>query len=197
MDSDDELQLSASTLAALQEFQREEKARKEEFEKLSAKAEEDFDNVNAGIDAFQEDWNLSQFWYDDKTANLLADELLDGANESTRIIIVSAPSVYGALSKRAKETWPTKEIYLLEYDDRFKVLAKDKFHHYDFARPLDLPKELAGSFDRILIDPPFLSEDCQTKGKLKYRFGHWLLEVRKVTRFRISSSSQLLYLQYG
>lgn len=29
---------------------------------------------------------------------------------------------------------------------------------------MKLPAELKGAFDRIICDPPFLSEDCQTKG---------------------------------
>ena len=30
---------------------------------------------------------------------------------------------------------------------------------------MKLPVELKGAFDRIICDPPFLSEDCQTKGR--------------------------------
>jgi hypothetical protein len=30
---------------------------------------------------------------------------------------------------------------------------------------MELPKELIETVDRILIDPPFLSVDCQTKGE--------------------------------
>lgn len=53
----------------------------------------------------------------------------------------------------------------MEFDDRFKLLAKPgRFIHYDFNRPLDVPKELKGTFDRALIDPPFLSDECQSKG---------------------------------
>jgi hypothetical protein len=36
--------------------------------------------------------------------------------------------------------------------------------HYDFEKAIQLPAEMKGSFDRIICDPPFLSEDCQTKG---------------------------------
>ena len=147
----------------------EEHERTDQFQKVAAQAEQRFES-KIGIDAFKEDWNLSQFWYDDATANLLADELLEGADANTQIVIVSAPSVYGAISKRNQNDLPTKHIYLLEFDDRFSILAGDKFVHYDFVRPLDLPKSLAGTFDRILVDPPFLSEDCQTKASLTARW---------------------------
>jgi methylase of polypeptide subunit release factors len=44
---------------------------------------------------------------------------------------------------------------------------------YDFEKAIQLPSEMKGAFDRIICDPPFLSEDCQTKGirdiLIKYR----------------------------
>lgn len=176
--ADDDLTLSASTLAALNEFLKEESSRKEEFAKLSSQAEARFDESENGarptMDLFKEDWQLSQFWYNDKTADTLAKELLQGANKDTWIIIVSAPSVYGALNKLPKEEIPTEHIYLLEFDDRFKILSgADRFAHYDFSRPLELPREYKNRFDRVLIDPPFLSQDCQTKAAVTAR---WLLK---------------------
>jgi|TARA_R110002003_G_scaffold115_2_gene9950 methylase of polypeptide subunit release factors len=52
----------------------------------------------------------------------------------------------------------------LEYDERFAVFKE--FVRYDFEKAIQLPAEMKGSFDRIICDPPFLSEDCQTKGRL-------------------------------
>jgi methylase of polypeptide subunit release factors len=51
---------------------------------------------------------------------------------------------------------------LLEYDERFAVFKE--FVQYDFQQPVKLPTEMKGTFDRIICDPPFLSQDCQTKG---------------------------------
>lgn len=164
---DDDLKLSSSTLLALQDFLREETQRKEDFERLSVQAEDDYDRIRSlGMNAFQEDWNLSQFWYSEETSKVLADEILDGANSDTRIAIISAPSVYASIIKRPTEELPTQNIYLLEYDDRFHIMAKDKFVHYDFNRPEDLSRNLHDSFDRVLVDPPFLSEECQTKASV-------------------------------
>lgn len=54
-------------------------------------------------------------------------------------------------------------VKLFEFDPRFEVFGDD-FVAYDFQQPLrGLPPQLKGAFDRVLIDPPFLSEDCQTK----------------------------------
>jgi hypothetical protein len=54
------------------------------------------------------------------------------------------------------------QITLLEFDERFGVFKE--FVRYNFEEPTKLPTELKGSFDRIIVDPPFLSQDCQTKG---------------------------------
>jgi len=50
--------------------------------------------VKLSMSAFAEDWNESQFWYDDETAVTLARELLDGAGKEDVIGVVSAPSVF-------------------------------------------------------------------------------------------------------
>lgn len=123
------------------------------------------------METFTEDWNASQFWYDDKTATTLARQLLDGADETTRIAVVSAPSVYVALRNLLRDTDPSQRpvVKILEFDERFGVFKRD-FVMYDFQQPLKLDTSLKGSFDRILCDPPFLSEDCQTKASLTVRW---------------------------
>jgi tRNA1(Val) A37 N6-methylase TrmN6 len=55
------------------------------------------------------------------------------------------------------------QVKLLEYDERFAVFKE--FVRYDFEKAIQLPAELKGSFDAIICDPPFLSQDCQTKGE--------------------------------
>ncbi|KAK3708139.1 Protein-lysine N-methyltransferase efm5 [Vermiconidia calcicola] len=174
MDEDDDiLQLPADTLSLLQQFNSEKAQRHQQFESLKDQAENEYQNGTRklSMDIFGEDWNASQFWYTDDTARRLAYQLLEGVNENSAIAVVSAPSVYvqirNILSDRATETKP--QICLLEYDRRFEVLGKD-FVLYDFQHPLSLPAELRGKFDRIICDPPFLSEDCQTKTALTVRY---------------------------
>ena len=59
----------------------------------------------------------------------------------------------------------TITLRLLEFDPRFAVFGAD-FVPYDFAAPLrGLPAALRGAADRVLVDPPFLSDDCQTKSR--------------------------------
>lgn len=165
MDSDDELALSAATLQALQQFKQEESARKEQFAKLYEQLERRFDEQQQfSIDAFQEDWQLLQFWYTDATADVLAKALLAGADEDTVICIASAPLVYAAITRMPLLEMPTKHIYLLEYDRRFEVMAgKDHFFYYDYKTPEAVPEQLRHRCHRLLIDPPFLEEECQAK----------------------------------
>ncbi|ODV98095.1 hypothetical protein PACTADRAFT_47917 [Pachysolen tannophilus NRRL Y-2460] len=176
-DDEEVLTLSAHALEALQLFKDEETERKLQFEKLSLQAEKDYEDLqqekpsaSMTIDDFKEDWQLSQFWYSDQTADILADALLEGADEDTVICIASAPSVYAAIAKRPRESLPTKHIYLLEFDKRFGILAGSKhFSFYDYKNPTTIPEHLRNKVDRILIDPPFLEKDCQIKSSISAR----------------------------
>ena len=55
-------------------------------------------------------------------------------------------------------------LFLFEFDTRFDVYGR-QFIHYDYSKPLEfrLADELKGSVDMIVVDPPFLSEECLTK----------------------------------
>lgn len=169
---DEPLQLSAHALAALQLFKQEEEERKKQFEQLYQQVAQEVEETEndeklptpaATIDDFKEDWQLLQFWYDDDTAATLARALLHGADEETVVCIALAPSVYAAIGKLQPEEVPTKHVYLLEYDQRFSVLAPGRFYHYDYTRPDDVPLLLRKKCHRLLIDPPFLEEQCQKK----------------------------------
>lgn len=81
-----------------------------------------------------------------------------------------------------REKYPIRpKLMLLEFDDRFAVFKGD-FSFYDYKQPMKLDRKwsklsnddnqelttatasLKGAFDRIICDPPFLNEDCQSKG---------------------------------
>ncbi|KUI71925.1 Protein-lysine N-methyltransferase EFM5 [Cytospora mali] len=182
-DSDDEpITLSSHALDALKEFYNDRDTRAKQFEQLKTEAEDRAASGGGGakestlkyplsMEAFGEDWNESQFWYSDETANLFAKQLLDGATAETNIAVVSAPSVFVALknilASYATDA-PRPTLTLLEHDNRFAVFSE--FIFYDFMQPIKLPAHLKGSIDRIICDPPFLSEDCQTKAALTVRW---------------------------
>lgn len=176
-DSDDEpITLSSHALAALQDFYGERDAHADKFEKLKAAAEEQHSGQPLSMDAFVEDWNKSQFWYSEETATLLAKQLLDGVKEDEVIAVVSAPSAFVAMmnllkSAGASTTPRPKKIYLLEHDNRFGAFPEYIFWDFNdkFAK---LPADLKGGVDRIICDPPFLSDECQTKAAMTVR---WML----------------------
>ena len=170
MDSDDEpLTLSALTLAALQEFKKEEEENVKKFIELKKRAEDEDQERKMTIHDFKEDWQLSQFWYNDSTAEILGKAILQDADENTVIAIASAPSVYAAIQKLPKSEVPTEHIYCLEFDRRFEVLAGKNFVYYDYNEPHNLPAQVLHKCHRILIDPPFLEGECQKKSAIAAR----------------------------
>ncbi|KAM7351361.1 protein-lysine N-methyltransferase CG9154 [Cochliomyia hominivorax] len=154
--TDDDISLPADTLAILNQFLAEKAQREqEELERIEQKA---------GKEAqFEEDWQLSQFWYSSNTKKCLGSavtELLKEVADKTAysIALLSSPSLYATI----------KEIHdnvkILEFDKRFSAYGDD-FVFYDFngAETEDYLKDLWHKFDLIIADPPFLSEECITK----------------------------------
>lgn len=83
----------------------------------------------------------------------------------SRIGCISCPTLYLKL----KELRPAScELILLEYDRRFD--NHDDFIFYDYNEPLKLPDRLQPrSCDLVIVDPPFLSEECLTKAAVTTR----------------------------
>ncbi|XP_036964633.1 EEF1A lysine methyltransferase 1 [Acanthopagrus latus] len=154
-DSDDDVPtLSAHTLAALQEFYNETKTAQDHGTTPS-------DQFAVG--AVEEDWRMSQFWYSDETAAKLAEEVIREAGEGGRIACVSAPSVYQKLKQGVVDGSDRVSSVVLEYDRRFAAYGDD-FIFYDYNEPLSFAASVAPqSFDIVLADPPYLSEECLSK----------------------------------
>lgn len=156
LEDDETPQLSAHALAALQEFYAEQKQQIDLGED---------DKYNIGI--IEENWQLSQFWYSQETALRLAQEAIAAVGEGGRIACVSAPSVYQKLRELCRENFT---VYIFEYDKRFAMYGEE-FIFYDYNNPLDLPERIAAhSFDIVIADPPYLSEEClrRTSETIKY-----------------------------
>lgn len=60
-------------------------------------------------------------------------------------------------------------VVLFEYDKRFAVYGSD-FTFYDYNSPMDIPKQFQKSFDIVVADPPFLSEECLDKTSQTIKF---------------------------
>ncbi|XP_033111991.1 EEF1A lysine methyltransferase 1-like [Anneissia japonica] len=141
-EDDDVPQLSASTLAALQEFYQEQNELRE-------------------ID-IQEDWQLSQFWYDDQTAGALASEVLDAAGVNGKIACLCTPTLFKKLRSLPDSKTTSCTVKLFEFDERFSTYGDD-YIFYDYNKPLEIAADFESAFDIVVADPPFLSEACQQK----------------------------------
>ena len=83
-----------------------------------------------------------------------------------RIACLSCPTLYKKLRELKPETCTA---LVLEYDTRFNVYKED-FLFYDYNEPLALPAHLEKSFDLVVADPPFLSEECLEKTAQSIKF---------------------------
>ncbi|CAH1637941.1 unnamed protein product [Spodoptera littoralis] len=154
MDADDDVPaLSAETFAALQEFYAEQQKRQEILDKLEA------DNKLKENILFDENWQLSQFWYDESTVQTLVRVVDKTLGAGGRVALISCPTLFVPVKRQIGDR---ATVTLLEYDRRFEVHAPD-FVFYDYNCPDKLPPELLGSCDLVVADPPFLSEECITK----------------------------------
>lgn len=159
---DDAPRLSAATLAALQEFYAE--SGRTGLEQNPVKTDQ------FCVGAVEEDWGMSQFWYSEDTAIRLAEEVMQQAGEHGRIACISAPSVYQKLKQLESTRSDSVSAVLLEFDRRFAAYG-DEFVFYDYNNPLCLPEDLLPhSFDIVIADPPYLSEECLSKVALTIKY---------------------------
>ncbi|XP_019875231.1 EEF1A lysine methyltransferase 1 isoform X2 [Aethina tumida] len=158
--SDDDIPaLSAETFMALQEFYKEQEIKESKL-KLAV-ASNDIKEIH-----IEEDWQLSQFWYDQETVDFLANLAVKSVGPTGKIALVSCPSLY----KKTKElSGPEQEVILFEYDKRFAVYGSD-FHYFDYNYPLEVGENMGKHFDLVVVDPPFLAEECLNKNYVAMKY---------------------------
>ncbi|KAJ3283928.1 hypothetical protein HDU79_008648 [Rhizoclosmatium sp. JEL0117] len=168
IDSDDDvIALPADTLALLQGFLNEKAEAEKRFEALKETAHQAADaaaerrKIEVTMEDFKEDWQLSQFWYSDETAQHLANYSIAVTPEGGALGCVSSPTVFVEMMK--SDSLPkTLNPYVFEFDKRFAVFGSS-FVFYDYNQPTDLDVSLHRNFDTLVVDPPFLSDECWTK----------------------------------
>jgi EEF1A lysine methyltransferase 1 len=109
--------------------------------------------------AFTEDWKLSQFWYATDFANDLAKSIHSICTPTTNVAFVCCPTAYVA----SQYLYGRTNDYLFEVDTRFEALsAGGTFIKYDLNEPDLFPKNLSGTMDIAVVDPPYLNERTNT-----------------------------------
>ncbi|PAN45003.1 hypothetical protein PAHAL_9G087100 [Panicum hallii] len=153
-DDEDVPQLSAVAMEALREFLAEQQ-----------RPEEQDEGEGGGwVELVAEDWRLSQFWYDERTARALVEEVVrlvspSGSGSSAgAVACIACPTLYAYL----KKTDPGVPAQLLEYDERFGQYGGD-FTFYDYNRPEELPAAMKHAYRVVVADPPYLSKECLEK----------------------------------
>ena len=129
------------------------------YEMISGPAQIDED----GFPLIEEDWELSQFWYDKPTGDRVIEYIKDYVNsiENCKVGCLSTPSLY-RVYLRNKEKVPNAEFVLFEYDTRFQMQGIN-FEFYDYNKPLMIKEKHEKQFHLLLCDPPFLSDECSEK----------------------------------
>lgn len=139
-------QLSAAALEALKEFLAEQQG-----------PEPDAGEGESRVELVPEDWRLSQFWYDDRTARTLVEEVIRLASPSAgtgaagAVACIACPTLYAYL----KKSDPGVPAQLLEHDERFEQYGGD-FTFYDYNRPEELPPAMKHAYRVVVADPPYL-----------------------------------------
>lgn len=95
--------------------------------------------------------DLNQYWYSPATIKVLVQELL---KVSTRAAFLSTPSLYFSLPKSADLK---KNSALFDLDKQW--INEPNFVLYDFNNPEDIPANIHHTFDCIVIDPPFITQE--------------------------------------
>ncbi|KAK9699305.1 hypothetical protein RND81_08G166100 [Saponaria officinalis] len=115
----------------------------------------------------QEDWRLSQFWYSPATATTVAAEVFSllsshfsdaDSSSSPSVACIACPTLFAYL----KKMYPNMSVQLFEFDKRFQQYGND-FTFYDYNLPEELPQEMKHTYQIVVADPPYLSEECLEK----------------------------------
>ena len=100
---------------------------------------------------------LNQYWYSPATIAALVAELESG-RVGRRVAFLSTPSVYFSLPEASATRAAS---YVFDLDDQWAATTP-AFRKFDFnAGRVDA--DLAGTFDVVVVDPPFITRDVWAK----------------------------------
>ena len=112
-----------------------------------------------------ENGDYNQYWFSEKTIEFFLEQVKKyGKN---RIGFIATPSIFFSLSKEDQE-----KSYLFDIDEKLTKKHKNgKKYDFNDNNYQELFPELKESFDFLVIDPPFITEEAWTKFS---NFAHYL-----------------------
>ncbi|EER10909.1 conserved hypothetical protein [Perkinsus marinus ATCC 50983] len=104
---------------------------------------------------------FNQYWYSPNTIETLVGELLSihqhkNLDEPLRVACLSTPSVYFTVAA-APELSDKLECWLFDFDTH--LLQGEKCVKFDYRKPKEIAEDLQHTFDCVVIDPPFITEE--------------------------------------
>ncbi|KAG1690211.1 hypothetical protein DVH05_028285 [Phytophthora capsici] len=108
---------------------------------------------------FPEKEDLNQYWYSvDTVATLAKEVIVETPGCGSRIAFLSTPSVYFEAKALLEDDTSQRECFLFDFDAKF-ASEGEQFVLFDFNKPQEIPAELIGTFDFVLVDPPFITRE--------------------------------------
>lgn len=114
---------------------------------------------NRFLSTTREDEHLNQYWYSNRSIDaMVRDVERVCAAEESRCCFLSTPSVYFSLSKPVRA-----RSWCFDLDEQWQ--GDRGFVRYDFNAPIGFPnaEALRGTFDMVVIDPPFITREVWEK----------------------------------
>jgi hypothetical protein len=98
-------------------------------------------------------FEINLFRYSAYTISRIVEDLNDFKG---KVAFLSTPSIYFSLEEEFR-----KECFVFDFDRKWE--SDRGFVFYDFNHPNDVPSELSGSFDCVVVDPPFITKEVWEK----------------------------------
>jgi EEF1A lysine methyltransferase 1 len=110
-------------------------------------------SANAFLLETEENGDFNQYWYSERTIARIVEALVENGG---KIAFLSTPSLYFSLPEDLRS-----KAYVFDYDRKWE--SDRGFVFYDYRLPEDFPEQLKGSFDMVVVDPPFIVEEVWEK----------------------------------
>ncbi|CAK82102.1 unnamed protein product (macronuclear) [Paramecium tetraurelia] len=132
-----------------------------------------------------EDSTLNQYWFSEQTIEFLVDHIESIYQNGQKIAFLSTPSIYCSLKNQEVK----QNSALFEFD--LKLNKEKGFVFYDFNKPIEGLEQFKNTFDIILIDPPFITEEVW--GKYAQTINYIKKEDAKILCCSIKENAKMLY----